>query len=93
MLGGLVAGDMNSDVRLAAARALGRIKDPAAIAALGNALTDNDPAMQYRATQSLHEITGKDLGINVERWRQYVRGETPQPASPNSLVERVRQMF
>jgi HEAT repeat protein len=88
LLASVLSGDLNKDVRLAAARALGKTKDQQAIAALGEALVDSDPAMQYRAVLSLKEITGADLGNNVDRWRQYVQQEHPQPAQQSSLAER-----
>ena len=84
-------GDVDADVRLAAAKALGETENPEAVAVLGEALEDHDPAMQYRAVLSLKQVTGKDLGNNVDRWQQYVKGETPTPAP--SLAERVRDWF
>jgi HEAT repeat protein len=90
---GVLGGDLDSDVRMAAAKALGKVKDPAAVSALGNTLEDSDPAMQYQAVLSLREITGKDFGNDVNRWRQYVKGEQPKPAAPPSLAERFRNMF
>jgi HEAT repeat protein len=93
LLAPLLTSDVNQDVRLAAARALGKIKDQQAIAALGDALTDSDPAMQYRAVLSLKEITGQDLGNNVDRWRQYVKEGHSQPAQPASMAERLKKMF
>ena len=59
--------------------------------ALGEALADADPAMQYRAVLSLKQATGKDLGNSVDRWQQYVKGE--QPASrPRRWAERILQL-
>jgi hypothetical protein len=63
------------------------------VAPLGEALTDNDPAMQYRAILSLKNVTGKDLGNDVEPWRQYVKGETPQPGKSQSWAQLFRQLF
>jgi HEAT repeat protein len=83
--------DVEADVRMAAAKALGECKNQKAVASLGEALNDGDPAMQYRAMLSLKQVTGKDLGNSVDRWQQYVKGETPAP--PPSLAERVRQWF
>ncbi|NUQ66518.1 MAG: HEAT repeat domain-containing protein [Pirellulales bacterium] len=85
--------DSSADVRLAAARALGVTGDSAATTALGAALDDPDPAMQVRAVNSLRQVTGKDFGGDVDRWRQYVKGEPPAPAKPVSLADRVRNMF
>ena len=54
---------------------------------LGDALlvSDSDPAMQYRAVLSLKEATGKDLGNDVDRWRQYVKEDASgRPSPPRS---------
>ena len=83
--------DVDGDVRLAAAKALGDTKGAEAVAALGEALGDADPAMQYRAVLSLQRVTGKDLGNDVNRWQQYVKGELPEPTP--SLAERIRRPF
>jgi hypothetical protein len=85
--------DTNRDVRLAATRALGQTRDPAAVAGLGVALDDKDPAMQYRAVCSLRQVTGKDFGNDVNRWQQYVKGEQPAPEKPVSIAEQVRRLF
>jgi hypothetical protein len=47
--------------------------------------------MQYRAVLSLQKVTGKDLGNDVERWQQYVKGERPAPTP--SLAERIHRLF
>jgi HEAT repeat protein len=93
VLAGVLNGDVNIDVRLAAAKALGRIKDPAAVAALGNVLNDTDPAMQYRAVVSLQSVTGQNFGNDLQRWQQYVKGQTPKPAADESLAGRMRHAF
>ncbi len=93
LLAGALDGDVDTDVRLAAARALGASKDPVAVAALGRALEDRDPAMQYRAVLSLRKSTGKTFGYDVNRWRQYVAGEVPEPTGSPSLAERLRGML
>ena len=80
------------EMRLAAAQALGETKNPAAIGALGDALNDSDPAMQYRAVLSLKQATGKDFGDSVDRWQQYVKQQRPQ-GSASSLAERDRSVF
>lgn len=85
--------DTEADVRMAAARALGKTRDPAAVAALGRLLAENDPAMQYRAVESLRLVTGKDLGNDVGRWQQYVRGELPEAQQTPSLADRLRSWF
>jgi hypothetical protein len=93
LLAGMLKNDAEQDVRLAAARGLGQTKDPRAIAALGDALADTDPAMQRRAVMSLENITQKDLGNNVERWEKYVKEEHPQPAKPESIAEKFKKLF
>jgi HEAT repeat protein len=65
--------DNNFDVRLAAARGLGKVKDRSAVQPLADALADSDPAMQYRAIESLKVISGKDYGNDLEAWRQYAK--------------------
>src|SRR5439155_15505188 len=73
LLSDMLTGDSNLDVRLAAARALGQTHDEQAVAALGQALDDSNPAMQYRAVQSLKAVTKRDFGNDVEAWRQYCK--------------------
>jgi HEAT repeat protein len=85
--------DADHDVRLSAAQALGSIREPQAIAALGEVLMESDPALQYRAMLSLKQITGEDLGNNVQRWQQYVREGRAQPAKPTSVAGWVKSWF
>jgi hypothetical protein len=77
--------DSSVDVRLAAGRALGQLGGDDAVAALRPALDDPDPALQYRAMQSLREITGKDFGDNVVSWREYIRGEAARPGASERM--------
>ncbi len=85
--------ETDADVRLAAARALGQTGDAGAVPALGTALEDRDPAMQYRAVSSLRQVAPQDQGNDVDRWRAYIKGEPPPPAKPFSLTEKLRSMF
>ncbi|MGC3971526.1 MAG: HEAT repeat domain-containing protein [Pirellulales bacterium] len=80
--------DPSVDVRLAAGKALGQIGGQESVQALSVALDDQDPALQYRAIQSLREVTGKDFGDNVAAWRDYTRG-SGAPAEI-SLVDRMK---
>jgi len=85
--------DVDVDVRLTAAQALGETADRNAVAALGEALEDRDPAMQYQAVQSLRNVTGEDLGNDVNQWRHYVKGEPPDAAEPVSVAQRIHRLF
>jgi HEAT repeat protein len=88
-----LSSDMDIDVRMAAARALGETGNPAAVAPLGRILEERDPALQHQAVMSLRECSGEDLGNDVNRWRQYVHGETPDPPRSISVAERVKRFF
>jgi HEAT repeat protein len=87
ILAGALSSDTNIDVRLAAARNLGRLKnDSRAISALGLALKDADPALQYFTVASLKEVSGKDFGSDVGRWEQYCDSVAPPPAAQPATV-------
>lgn len=91
----LVSSDVNIDVRLAATRALGKFKDPAALQALAIALDDPSPALQYRAMEALKQSSGRDIGHDVVAWRDFVRSTAPQttPREGPALVERYQDRF
>jgi len=91
-LGKTLERDADVDVRLAAVRALGRTREPSAVAALGGALDDKDPAMQYRAMESLAELTGENLD-SVSEWRQYVASGRRPERQPTSVAERWFDLF
>ena len=93
MLTTALSSDMDIDVRMAAASALGETGNPAAVVPLGRLLEERDPALQHQAVVSLRKCSGKDLGNDVNRWRQYVRGETPDPPRSISVAERVKRSF
>lgn len=89
------------EVRLAATSALANVKHPRAVQALGLAIQDRqDPALQYRAAQSLQQVTGVRHGNNLVAWRNYVSEQgdpfvaryeaIPQPSNalPNQGGER-----
>ena len=89
----VLAQDKEVEVRLAAAKSLGAIGGSRAIEALGIALEDRDPAIQYQAVQALRGCTGEDFGNDVNLWRRYVNGDTPMPAESISWTDRVRNFF
>jgi HEAT repeat protein len=65
--------DPNFDVRMAAARSLGKIKDTSAALPLADALNESDPALQRRLVESLKTVSGRDYGNDINAWRQYAR--------------------
>lgn len=72
-----LASDTNVDVRLAAVKALSGAADKEAVKALGLALEDPDPAMQFVAVASMKNVTGKDLGNDVNAWRRLAKEPDP----------------
>lgn len=89
----IVTSDTDVDVRIAAAREIGAFRVQPAIDALGLALEDPNPALQYRIVQSLKEITGRDLGDNVVAWRQYVQSGDAKPSESSSWASLVKDLF
>lgn len=83
--------DHELDVRLAAIDALGKIHSTESVAALGVALADRDPAVQYASVQALKSASGQDLGNDVAVWQQYVSGETPAVKPEISVAQRVKE--
>ena len=60
--------------------------------ALGDVLIDKIPAMRYQAMRSLHQVSGKDYGENINRWLayiQYTKGETDAPPPERSFAEKI----
>ncbi len=88
ILGDALSGDTNIDVRLAAAHALGKTKDPRTVGALAIALKDPDPALQFRAVASLKEVSGKDFGNDVSKWQQYAATVAPPSEAPSVIAGR-----
>ena len=84
--------DTELDVRLRAVRELGELGDKAAIPVLATALEDPDPAMQYRAVDSLKKVSGRDLGDDVNKWREWAAD--PEGSSAEwSIAEGFRRLF
>lgn len=84
--------DTDLDVRLRAIRALGDLQDAAAVPVLAKALEDSDPAIQYRAVASLKRCSGRDLGNDVNRWREWAAD--PEGSSATwSMAEAWRRLF
>jgi len=84
--------DSELDVRLRALRMLGELKDKQAIPVLARALEDSDPAVQYRAVASLKKVSGRDLGNDVNAWREWAAD--PEGAKGDwSIAEGFRRLF
>jgi HEAT repeat protein len=83
--------DAEIDVRLRAVRRLGEVKDKTAIPVLAKALEDGDPAIQYRAVAALKQVTGRDLGDDVNKWRAWVADPESEPEW--SIAEAFRRVF
>jgi|GEM_PF-1770060 len=83
--------DQDLSVRLRAIRALGELRDQAAVATLVPLLDDPDPAIQNRVCVALGRATGLALGNDPQRWRQWA----VQPAAQQrwSLFNPFRAMF
>ncbi len=92
LLSEVALSDIEAEVRLAAVRALGDVGDRGGVTALGKAIDDRDPTMQYCAVESLRKISGQDYGNDLSKWRQYAKGESPAPDKP-SIASRVRSIF
>jgi len=84
--------DKDQDVRMAAVDALSRFRSPESIAALAIALEDRDPAMQYAGVRALRDLSGQDLGNDVNAWRQYAAGETPAIQPNISVAEHLKRL-
>ena len=82
--------DSDVDVRHRAAKNLAVYKnDQETIKALGMALDDKAPGVQFQAMQSLKKVTDQDFGNDIMRWKQFVNGESPDPARKRSMTERL----
>jgi hypothetical protein len=62
------------DERIAAARALGRFRDPQAANALVEVLgKEKDVALRHRANDALQAATGQDLPPDAQKWQDYLQ--------------------
>ena len=73
-----------------AVKALGETADKAALAPLADALVDPNPAIQFRAQESLRAVSGRDYGNNVQAWREYAKTGTTT-TEEISFAERIRR--
>lgn len=84
--------DTEIDVRLRALRELGTLGDKEAIPVLARALEDSDPAVQYRAVAALKKVSGRDLGNDVNRWREWA-ADPDGSAAEWSVAEAFRRLW
>ena len=84
--------DADLDVRLRALKMLGELKDKQAIPVLARALEDADPAVQYRAVASLKKVSGRDLGNDVNAWREWAV-DPEADKGEWSIAETFRRLF
>lgn len=77
----MIGSDTDTDVRMAATRALGNFSGQKAVAAIALALSDRDPALQFRAAESLQKVTGEPLGRDIGAWQEYVQNVIPATPS------------
>jgi len=84
--------DTDIDVRLKALRELGRLGDEAAIPVLARALENTDPAVQFRAVTALKQVSGRDLGDDVNLWRAWA-ADPKAPGTEWTIAEGVRRLF
>lgn len=84
--------DREIDVRLRALRELGELGDQEAVPVLAKALEDSDPAVQYRAVGALKKVSGRDLGDDVNTWREWA-ADPAGSAAEWSIAEEFRKIF
>lgn len=84
--------DREIDVRLRALRELGQLGEKSAIPVLAKALEDPDPAVQYRAVGALKKVSGRDLGDDVNKWREWA-ADPEGSAAEWSIAEQFRKIF
>ena len=84
--------DAEIDVRLKALRELGELGDEQAIPAIARALEDPDPAVQYRAVCALKQVSGRDLGDDVNAWRTWAADQEAE-GTEWTIAEGFRKVF
>jgi HEAT repeat protein len=70
----MATNDESPQVRLAAVRAMGEAKAPSAQLALLDVLTKGPGYLHYDAAVALRRLTGKDIGVDPEGWREALAG-------------------
>lgn len=78
--------DGDTEVRVAATRALGTLGVKESIPAIAIALHDRDPALQYVGVEAMKLASGEDIGNDVGAWRQLAARYAP--ADDAAIAER-----
>jgi HEAT repeat protein len=73
MLAAALAHDVEGDVRIEAAKALGAFKGSGNMQALSAALEDANIAVQSTAMHSMKAVSGQDFGDDARAWREYAQ--------------------
>lgn len=84
--------DPEIDVRLKALRELGELGNKDAVPALARALEDPDPAVQFRAVGALKQVSGRDLGDDVNAWRTWA-ADPDAKGTEWTIAEGFRKVF
>jgi HEAT repeat protein len=92
LLAEALASDTNVDVRIAATEALGEMRDPRAVPLIAVALEDQDPALQLRGMEAMRLASGKNLGKDVNQWRQYAKNPDIE-AREESIADRFGRLL
>ncbi len=87
MLGTLATTDESNSVRVAAVGAIGNYKGEPAKQLLAKVIQDRSPVLQYQATLALQEVTGKNLGGDVGKWKRYLQGEEVEEEETSSMAK------
>lgn len=92
VVGSAVEKRRKTDERIAAARALGEFNHPDSAYALVKVLRDEkNPALRYRAHQSLVRVTGREYPPDATIWANYLSGkplpaDIPQPSLTDKMI-------
>ncbi|QDV37228.1 HEAT repeat domain-containing protein [Tautonia plasticadhaerens] len=84
ILARVMATDVSRDCRVAAIEAMGTLEqvDPRIGLSLVEGMCNPDPAIRAASYQALKEVTGEDLGFEVDQWDQLARSRLGEAAPP-----------
>ena len=84
MLARVMTTDVSRDCRVAAIEALGELEhvDPRIGLTLVEGMRNPDPAIRAASYQALTDVTGEDLGFEVDRWDELARSRLAAAPAP-----------